>query len=124
MRILILTFLASIPAHLLFSQGHRTKDWFPDLEKHSFPNYSFDHNFSLDSSWLNPPNKLDGFINKEFKFGESLNQREDYLQSDQFPFVASNQYFPFDKMPCVKPEGSFSMLVVKPDRSLHNMPVK
>jgi hypothetical protein len=119
MRLMMLTLLASISAHLSVSQNIESgKSHELQVDEYRFPLNSYDKNFSLDTAWNKPEARLHGDIGrKRFKSGEKPFQSDRYTNYNQRleAGMGMNSYFPFDKMPCMKPYGLFRMHVIKPD---------
>jgi hypothetical protein len=116
---MMLTLLASISVHLSVCQNIESgKSHEMQVDEYKFPHNPFDKNFSLNPMWSRPEARLHGDIRrKRFNFAEKPFQGGRYRNYNQRleAGMGINSYFPFDKMPCMKPYGLYSMPVIKPD---------
>lgn len=117
MKIMIFTTLAFISTHLSMSQNiENGKSHELQFDEYIFPHNFLDKNFSLDTTWSKPTARLprdNGRKNYEPR-GRAY-QRDGYRMYNRIPETPTETYFPFDKMPYMKPFGLYRMPVIKPD---------
>jgi hypothetical protein len=117
MKIMIFTMLACISTRLAMSQNIESgKSHELQFDEYIFPHNSFDKNFSLDTTWSKMTAPLHRDIGrKNYELRENSSRGTGYRMYNRIPETPAETYFPFDRMPYMKPFGLYSMPVIKPD---------
>jgi hypothetical protein len=117
MKIMIFTTLAFISTHLSMSQNIGSgKSHEQQFDEYIFPHNFSDKNFSLDTTWSKPTGRLRrDYGRNNYEPREKLYRDNGYRMYNGILETPTETYFPFDKMPYMKPFGLYSMPVIKPD---------